>query len=189
MMIVDEWFSTLSDQIRALESAAHDLHARPRTLRESAREALDRIFSCRAPSVPLLFDASEEYERLKQILADLLKICIGFIKHPYFQSDSSEANRLGLIFTILRKQSTLDRKRRQAVRIADQLRDVSFLTSLPAQERARLHSANDGLVWYALKGVVVDRLPYGSSELDCAVQRACVNLLDTMYTMWRITEA
>ena len=132
---------------------------------------------------------SEEYERLKQVLADLLRICIGFLKHPYFKSDPSEPYRRRLIFTILGKRASLERKRRLAISIVDQLRDASFLSSLSAEERARLHSANDGFIWYLLKRVVVDRLPYGSSELDCAVQRACVNLLDTMYTMWRITEA
>ena len=133
-------------------------------------------------------DVSEMYERLKQILVDLVKICIGFLKHPYFRTDPSEHNRLRLIFTILGKRATLERERRLACSIADQLHSADFLTLLSPQERARLHSANDGLVWYLLKRVVVDRLPYGSSELDCAVQRACVHLLDAMYAMWRITE-
>ncbi len=44
------------------------------------------------------------------------------------------------------------------------------------------------LVWYILNCIVVNRLPCGSGELDCAVQRVCVHLLDTMYTLWRITE-
>ena len=177
-------------QIQILEKALYDLHAGPLTLRNAALTALHWALSRSSISysLPRQSSLSQEFERLKCILADILRICIGFLKHPYFQKLPSEPNRRRLMYAVLSKRRTLEKKRHLAGTLADRLDRADFLTSLSPQDRASLLSAVDGEGWRMLREVVAERLPSGLSELEYAVQRSCVGLLDVMYRTWNMAD-
>jgi hypothetical protein len=164
--------------ITALRGAKKALHARSHTLAEALRMSV--AGSCFFPAAARHENVGEEYETLKRILADILRICISFLNHPYFRSCPSELNRFDLMMTILKRRNVLLDKRRLAIIAVDSLNQADFFASLSAQQRASLHGANDGRIWYLLKLVVGDGLAPGSSELEGAVQRASVAVLDEM---------
>lgn len=121
------------------------------------------------------------YEKLRRATCDILKVCIGFLRHSHFQFPREE-NRIKLITAIISKRSLLLEKSRNAVSTMDLLLHANYFASHP-QQRVILRSANDGLIWYTLKRVVANRLMPGSSERDRAAQQACIALLDEMCTM------
>ena len=186
-------FSAVNLQMQILEKALYDLHPGPLTLRDVAKTAIHWALSRSSISLalhpqPRLSSLSQEFERLKCILADILRICIGFLKHPYFQKLQSEPNRRRLMYAILSKRWVLEKKRHLAGTLADRLDRADVLTSLPPQDRASLLSAVDGEGWRMLREVVAERLPFGLSELEYAVQRSCVGLLDVMYRTWNMAD-
>ena len=176
--------------ICSLERAENDLSVRSRTLPQAAKAFLGYAFGDRDLQYPSLQsqDTTAQHTSVKQLFAEVLRTCIGFLRHQYFRSDPSHHNRIYLMITILRKRRSLQRRRCLAFKYGDNLHQVGFFGSLSSTDRAILHSANDGLVWYVLKRLVADRLPPGASELELALQRSCIGLLDEMYLMWRITD-
>ena len=181
-------FTSVDCRIRALKKAEQELNYRPSTLPETIKTALGWAFSATLRAPPQPRDSTEEYERLKKALVDILHLCVGFLRHPYFKSDPSEYLRERLILAILRKRRSLHRKKQIVVNASERLHQTDFFASLSPQDRASLHGANDGLIWYILKCEISDHLPRGSTELELALQRSCIRLLDEMYVMWRVTD-
>ena len=190
---LDTFFAAAKLRIQVLEQTVQCLHLNPSTLQDSAKNALHWALSCSIARAlhlqPRQLSPPQQFERLKSTLADNLRMCIGFLGHPYFQKRPSELNRYRLMRAVLSKRRALEKKRQLAVDLVDVLLGANFLTSLPSQERASLLDAMDGSIWHTLKLVVLVRLPPGSSELECAVQRSCAGVLDVMGTTWGITEA
>ena len=185
-------FKSVKLRILALQKAEQGLDCRPTTVPDTIKAAL----GCAFGGYYFTFlqenhqDPSEieEYEKLKRALADVLRTCISFLQHPYFNSNPSEYNRERLIVAILSKRRSLHRKKRLISKAAESLHQANYFASLPSQQRASLHVANDGLIWYILKRVVASRMTPGSGDLELALQRSCIRLLDEMYVMWRITD-
>ncbi len=135
----------------------------------------------------LLVTPTERLHHLKRILADLLKICVEFLKHPYIQVEPSAINHRLLISDIISKEPTIEKQRHLAVSIAGQLRLSNFEAFRSAQEQARLRSASHGIGWYALQRALILRQPLEASDLDRAMLGRCVELLHCMYEMhWSI---